>query len=193
MYYILGIVCSPRKGGNTEILVEQALEAARVAGAQTEMITVAERQIAPCDACGACETTSKCSIDDGMQEIYAKLEAADGIIFGTPVYFINVSAQAKAIIDRTYCFLLSRKLRGKVAAAVIAARRVGGGNVLSLLYTFFTVHRMITAGGSIGYGREKGEVRSGVGMSPGMSAMEEARAVGQAVVRLLRQLYPSKQ
>jgi multimeric flavodoxin WrbA len=185
---VVGIVCSPRKGGNTEILMQEALEAARAAGAETELITVADREIAPCDACGACEATGMCTIMDGMQEIYAKLEAADGLIFGTPVYFTNVSAQAKAVIDRTYAFLWSRKLRGKVAAALIAARRVGASQVLSLLYTFFTVHRMITAGGGVGYGREPGEVRQGVGMSPVMSAMEEARAVGASLVRMIKKL-----
>jgi len=54
-------------------------------------------------------------------------------------------------------------LKGKVAAAIVAARRVGAGQVLSLLYTFFAVHRMVIAGGDIGYGREKGDVREGPG------------------------------
>ena len=184
---ILGIVCSPRKGGNTEILVREALEAVREAGHETELVLVADKDIAPCDGCGACEGDGTCKIEDDMQTIYKQLELADGVIFGTPVYFLNVSAKAKAVMDRTYAFLRAGKLRGKVAAAIVAARRVGAGHVLSLLYTYFVAQRMIIAGGGIGYGREKGEVRQGVGgMSP--SALEEARAVGRNVVRMVERL-----
>ncbi len=70
-----------------------------------------------------------------MQSIYQRLQLADGVIFGTPVYFANVTAQAKTIIDRTYALLAVRKLRGKVAAAIVVARRVGAGQTLSLLYS----------------------------------------------------------
>ncbi|MBW2061932.1 MAG: flavodoxin family protein [Deltaproteobacteria bacterium] len=186
---ILGLVCSPRKGGNTEILVNEALEAARKAGAETELILVADKNIAPCDGCGSCVKDGDCIVEDDMQPIYQQLEQADGIIFGTPVYFINVSAQAKAIIDRTYAFLRTQKLRGKVAAAIVAVRRVGASQVLSLLYSYFAIQRMIIAGGGIGYGREKGEVRQGPGGSPTLSALEEARAVGRNVVRMVQKQY----
>lgn len=185
---ILGIACSPRKGGNTEILVREALEGARERGSETELILVADMNIAPCDACGACLENGICRIKDDMQTIYQQLELADGVIFGTPVYFVNVSAQAKAVIDRTYAFLGVRRLRGKVAAALVAVRRVGAGQVLSLLYTYFTAHRMTIAGGGIGYGRDKGDVREGVGGSPVLSALEEARAVGRNVSWMVERL-----
>lgn len=185
---ILGIVCSPRKGGNTEILVEEALEAAREAGAETELFLVADKNIAPCDGCGACEGDGTCIVDDDMQTIYQQLELADGVILGTPVYFINVTAQAKAVMDRTYPLLRAGKLRGKAGAAIVAARRVGAGQVLSLMYAYFVAQRMIPVGGAIGYGREKGEVRQGVGGTPTLSAIEEARAAGRNVVRMAQRL-----
>jgi multimeric flavodoxin WrbA len=185
---ILGIVLSPRKEGNTEILVREALEGARQAGGETDLFLVAGKQIAPCDACGGCLKDGRCVIADDMQELYDLMLSSQGIIFGTPVYFLNVSAQAKAVMDRTYGFLQTGKLKGKVAAAVIAARRVGAGQVLSLLYPFFAVHRMIIAGGGIGYGREKGEVREGPGGSPEATALQEARAVGKNVVRMIQRL-----
>lgn len=184
---ILGVVCSPREGGNTEILVREALQGAQDAGAETELVLVAGKNIGPCIACGGCIEDGVCKTEDDMQPIYEQLQGADGIIFGTPVYFINVSAQAKAIIDRTYAFLRKGKLRGKAAAAIVAARRVGAGQVLSLLYTWFTVHRMVTAGGGIGYGREKGEVLEGPGGAPGSTAIGEARAIGRAVVKMAKQ------
>lgn len=190
---VLGIACSPRKGGNTEILVREALEGAAERGAETELFLVADKDIAPCDGCGVCLEKGICKIKDDMQTIYQQLELADGVIFGTPVYFVNVSAQAKAVIDRTYAFLGVRKLRGKVAAALVAVRRVGAGQVLSLLYAYFTAQRMIIAGGGIGYGQNKGDVREGVGGSPVLSALEEARAVGRNVAWMVERLAKGKE
>jgi len=189
---ILGIVCSPRKEGNTEILVREALKAADEAGAETELILVADKNIAPCDGCGACWENGVCKIKDDMQTVYQQLELADGVIFGTPVYFMNVTAQAKAIIDRTYSLLIANKLRDKIAAAIVVARRVGAGQVLSLLYSYFTAQRMVIAGGGIGYGIMKGDVSQGVGGSPSLSALEEARAVGRRVIRMAELLSKGK-
>ncbi len=181
---VIGIVCSPRRGGNTEILVREALEAASVEGAEIELISVVDKKISPCDGCGTCDHTGQCKIEDDMQEIYQKLAQADGVILDTPVYFANVTAQAKIVIDRTYALRYGGKLRGKVAAAVVVARRVGAGAVLGLLYTYFVAQRMLVAGGAIGYGRKKGEVKEGVG-GASASAIDEARAVGRNVIRLI--------
>ncbi len=185
---VLGLVCSPRKEGNTEILVKEALKTAEEKGAETELLLVSDMSITPCSACDACLSGGGCVVDDDMQTIYERLEKTDGLIFGTPVYFINVSAQAKAIIDRTYAFLLNGKLNGKVAAVIAAARRVGGGQVVSLMQTYFSAHRMHIAGVSIGYGWQKGEVKEGPGASPFFTAMEEAGALGKQVVNLGRRL-----
>jgi multimeric flavodoxin WrbA len=122
-----------------------------------------------------------------MQSLYQQLEAADGIIFGSPVYFGTVSAQAKAIMDRTFSLLMDRRLKGKVAAPILAVRRVGAGQTRNLLYGFFVLHGMLPVRGAIGYGREKGEVREGVGSSHGLSALEEAKNVGTDVVQMVRQ------
>jgi len=123
-----------------------------------------------------------------MQMIYEKLKSADGIIFGTPVYFTNVSAQAKVIIDRTYSLLWVRALRDKVAVAIVVARQVGAGQVRNLLYGYFASQGMIIAGAGIGYGRKRGEVREGPGGSHTLSAIEEARAAGKNVVRMFEKL-----
>ena len=122
---VLGIVCSPRKNGNTEIMVEEALKTARDAGAETDIFLVAGKKIEGCRHCGECTETAKCVIEDAMQELYPLMEAADGIIFGSPVYFHNYTAQAKAIIDRTFCYLQKgrRPLTGKVAAPMLALRK----------------------------------------------------------------------
>jgi multimeric flavodoxin WrbA len=185
---VLGIVCSPRKDGNTEILVREALAAAQEAGCETEIILVANKNIGPCDACAACIKTGVCKTNDDMQGIYEAMEKADAIVFGTPSYFSNVSAQAKAIMDRTYAFLFTRKLRGKVGGAIVVARRIGIGQILGIMYSFFNVHRMVIAGGSAGIGMDKGDVREGPGGGPGSRAIDEARALGKSVVRMATQM-----
>ncbi len=73
---VLGIVCSPRKEGNTEILVKEALASAHEAGAQTELFRVADKTIAPCDGCGSCFETDMCKIEDDMQPLYHQMESA---------------------------------------------------------------------------------------------------------------------
>jgi len=167
-------------------MVEEALAAAREAGADTELVLVADKDIAPCDACASCRKTGVCRIEDDMQPIYAQLEAADGIIFGTPVYFCNVTAQAKAVMDRMYVYLPERiKMKGKVAGPIVVTRRVGAGQTRNLLYSFFVAHKMIVTKAGIGYGREKGEVREGVGGTHGTTALEEARAVAKDVVDMV--------
>ncbi len=185
---VLGIVCSPRKGGNTEIMVKEALAVTREGGAETELVLIADKNIAPCDGCEACNETSVCRIKDDMQPIYQQLEAADAIILGTPVYFRNVSAQAKTIIDRTYSFRRQRRLSGKVAASVVVARRIGAGQVRTLLSGFFVNQGMIPVRGAIGYGRAKGEIRQGVGGAEGLTALDEARNVGRDIIQTLKRL-----
>ena len=185
---IAGLVCSPREGGNTEIMVREALDAVQELGGETELITVHDKTIKPCDACYACQKEGICPINDDMQGIYQQLEQCDGIILGTPVYYSNVSAQAKAVMDRLYALFLHNKLKGKVAGAVTVARVVGAGNVLSILYQYFVTNRMLIAGGAVGFGREKGAVREGSGIAPNTSALEEARRLGKAMVSLHQQV-----
>jgi len=191
---ILGIVCSPRKEGNTEILVKEALDAAREAGCETELILLAGKKITPCNGCNTCLKDGVCNVKDDMQAIYEQLEKADGIIFGSPVYFYNVTAQAKAVVDRTYPLAFHRKLKNKVAAAIVVAGNMGIGQALGFLYTFFDLHKMVIAGSGAGYGNEKGEVkREGAGATFGGSAIEEAHSTGKRMVKLIAQLERGKE
>ena len=185
---VLGIVGSPRKNGNTEILMKEVLKVARDANCETEMFLMSEKQVAPCDACGTCFETGSCVVQDDMQELYAMLERADAIIFGSPVYFGSVSAQTKAVMDRMFALLGRRALKEKVAGALVVTRRVGAIQARSLLYAFCIAQGMVVAGGAIGYGREPGDVLTGVGGGIDMSAVEEARLLGANVVQLARRL-----
>lgn len=185
---ILGIVGSPRKNGNTEILMKEALKMARDAGCETEMFLVSEKQVAACDACGTCFEVGSCVVQDDMQELYDLMESANGIIIGSPVYFGSVSAQTKAIMDRMFALLGRRALKDKVAGALVVTRRVGAIQARSLIYSFCIAQGMIVAGGAIGYGREPGDVLTGVGGGIDMSAMEEARLLGANVAQMVRRL-----
>jgi multimeric flavodoxin WrbA len=185
---ILGIVGSPRKNGNTEILMTEALKVARESGCETEMFLASGKRVAPCDACGSCFAVGSCVVQDDMQELYAMMERADGIIIGSPVYFGSVSAQTKAIMDRMFSLLRQRALKDKVAAALVVTRRVGAIQARSLIYAFCIAQGMIVAGGAIGYGREPGDVLTGVGGGIDMSAMEETRLMAGNLVQLAKKL-----
>ena len=102
---VLGVVGSPRKGRNTARLVEQVLEGARSAGAETEAVYLGELDIKPCLACNDCKKTGRCSQMDDMEGIYESIERARGLVLGTPVYFDHISAQTKLFIDRLYCYV----------------------------------------------------------------------------------------
>ena len=98
---ILGLSCSPRKTGNTVILLEEVLKGAQHEGSEIELFSVSGKEIRPCDGCWSCATKGRCHIKDDMQTLYDKLAEADGIIFGTPIYYYGMTAQAKAIMDRS--------------------------------------------------------------------------------------------
>jgi multimeric flavodoxin WrbA len=164
------------------------MKVAKEAGCDTEMFLMSEKHVAPCDACRTCFETGSCVVQDDMQDLYEMLERADGIIIGSPVYFGSVSAQGKAVMDRMFALLQRRALKGKVAGALVVTRRVGAVQARSLIYSFCIAQGMIVAGGAIGYGREPGDVLTGVGGGIDMSAMEEARVLGANVVQLVKRL-----
>ncbi len=124
---ILALFCSPRREGNTELLLDELLKGASVEGADAEKVDACRLQIAPCSGCGACETTGKCAIEDQMQGVYDQIDAADAIVLASPIYFYNVTAQCKILIDRCQA-LWSKKyiLREKIRARKGFFLSVGG-------------------------------------------------------------------
>lgn len=92
---------SPRKGGNSDILCDEFARGAREAGHEVEKLRVAEKSVAPCRACYACRESGVCVIRDDMAEILQKMIDVDVLVLASPVYFYSVSAQLKAVIDRT--------------------------------------------------------------------------------------------
>ena len=102
---VCGIVGSPKKKGNVDLLVSQVLKGASSQGAKTRKIYLNDLNIKPCQSCGVDPYPKYCLFDDDMKLIYDTLESCDAIILGSPVYFDTVSAQTKLMIDRSNCLL----------------------------------------------------------------------------------------
>lgn len=102
---ILGVAGSPRKNGNTDILLDSFLKGAESAGAETKKVHLKEYSIESCIGCEACRKTGTCTrFHDGMELLYPEIEESKGLILGSPVYNYNVTAEMKAFIDRLYPF-----------------------------------------------------------------------------------------
>jgi len=100
---VLGLSCSPRRGGNTELLLDGALRGASEAGAAVEKVVVPELDVNPCRACDACFKTGTCVQRDDMQGLYPKLLDRGAVVLAAPIFSMNLAAQAKALIDRLQC------------------------------------------------------------------------------------------
>ncbi len=122
MKNILAVMGSPRKGGNTEILLSRLAEGAKSKGARVEMIRLAELNIRECDGCHACWKGKDCCKKDDMLGLYEKIIECDCIVFGTPVYWFGPTAIMKAFIDRFVFFNCPEnraKIKGKLAALIV--------------------------------------------------------------------------
>jgi multimeric flavodoxin WrbA len=119
---VLGISASPREGGNTDVLLGEALAGAEAAGARVDRVDLRNLVIAPCVECNACARTGVCCVQDDYQKVFAKMMEADRLVFATPIFFMGVSAQGKLLIDRCNC-LWARKYVLKVPLFPEGARQ----------------------------------------------------------------------
>lgn len=97
---ILGINGSPRSGGSSELLMDEALRGARDKGASVVKINVAKLITEGCRACGGCSKSAVCVIDDGISAFHLKIERADAVVIAAPIFFGGLPAQLKSVIDR---------------------------------------------------------------------------------------------
>jgi multimeric flavodoxin WrbA len=100
---ILAVAGSPRRGGNTDTLLEQAIAGVRSAGADVELVILSQLKVAPCIACDRCFQDGRCKVADDYPALCEKTLQSDGVILAAPVFFTNVSGWAKAFIDRFQC------------------------------------------------------------------------------------------
>jgi len=163
---VIAINGSPRKDGNTRLLLEKVLEPLAKAGWETEIVQIGGKNIHGCRACFKCwETQDKRCVfgKDAFNEVYAKVIEADAIILGSPTYFADVTAEMKAFIDRAGMVAMANGclLAGKIGAAVVAVRRGGATHVFDTMNHLFSISQMIMPGSTywnMGYGLEPGKV-----------------------------------
>ncbi len=157
---------SPRRKGNTKILIDTVFSILEKEGIETEMIQLGNKLVHGCTACGKCKEiqNGKCHIkNDHLNYCIDKMIEADGIIIGSPVYFADVTTEVKALIDvagyvvRANGHLLKRK----VGAGIVAVRRGGALPTFETLNNFFLINQMVVPGSSywnFAIGRNPGEV-----------------------------------
>jgi len=148
---VLGIMGSPRKKSNTDLLLDAALEGASQEGAEVEKIAVYDLQISPCREIYACTRDGNCPIRDDMQSLYDKLSRADHIVFASPIFFYGITSQAKAVVDRCQALWARRyildtpkeddRIRKGIFISVGATKgkRLFDGAVLTVKYFFDAV------------------------------------------------------
>lgn len=158
---ILAINASPRgKNSNTRQLVEAALSGAKEAGADIEYLDICEYDIGYCTACAICYHTGVCAIQDDCAEVLAKMQDADGLILGSPVYINAVSAQLKTLLDRMPDLIHCQAFTGKYGIVVTTAGGSGTDDVIAYLGNTLQVLGANMCGGVAGimsYGPERFE------------------------------------
>lgn len=160
------------------------------AGIKTELIQIGNKKVNGCIACMKCRKAKdgRChQNNEAINDVIKKMIKADGIIIGSPVYFADLSAQAKALIDVAGYAIRGQgnPLRRKVGAAVIAVRRAGAMHAFDSINHFFLINEMVIPGSTywnIGIGREKGEVEED---EEGMKTM---RVLGENMGWLIKKL-----
>jgi len=138
MLKVLGIAGSPRRDGNTDLLLAEFLRGAASKGAEVKTIILNELKIAPCQHCDACLVKGKCKVPDDMQMVYRELEEAGVVVLASPIHFMGVTAQTKAMIDRCQA-LWARKYVLKIPPLGSKQERKGffiavGGTKLTNLF-----------------------------------------------------------
>ena len=142
---VIAVNGSPHEKGNTYTALCIAKQELEAQGIEVEILQLGKIEFAGCRGCGACSKTGQCVFaDDVFNETCAKLYAADGVIFGSPVYYASMNGALKCFMDR--CFYQSKgRMRHKVAGAIAVARRAGGMTTLDELQKYFLISEMVIA------------------------------------------------
>ncbi|MCU0861037.1 MAG: flavodoxin family protein [Methanomassiliicoccales archaeon] len=109
---MIGILGSPRRGGNCDILLDECLRGAKESGAAVRKYFLRDLKIAPCQGCNTCLTTGECIVADNMREVHRALLEADAVIVATPIYFSGPTCTTKCMIDRCQCLWARERLLG---------------------------------------------------------------------------------
>ncbi len=110
---VIAMLGSPRAGGNSELLLKEAVKGADESGRKVHLFTLNTMNIMPCQNCGGCDETGLCIYEDDMGQIYEAIRACDRIILASPIFFSALSAQTKIMIDRCQAFWCEKYLLKK--------------------------------------------------------------------------------
>jgi multimeric flavodoxin WrbA len=179
---------SPRKDGNTTILINHLLRELEREGIETELVQLSGKEIRGCIACYKCHENQdqRCAVKkDAANEYIEKIIKVQGIVLGSPVYFQDVTPEMKALIDRAgFVGLGNGKMyRNKVGASLACFRRSGGMHAVDAMNHFFLSNEVIIAGRALGVAKEKGEIEKDE------EGIQIARSLGQRMTWILRRLH----
>lgn len=185
---VLGIMGSPRRGGNTDILLDEVLSAAAESGGRTTKLAIGSLNIRPCYELYHCALDGTCSIQDDMTDVYLQLVEADVVVLASPIFFYGITGQAKALVDRCQALWVRRHVlktwtpdvrsrRGAfVAVGATKGPKLFDGATLTAKY-FFDALGMTYAEELLARGVDaKGEIRDHV------DYLQQARALGRRLV-----------
>jgi multimeric flavodoxin WrbA len=186
---VLAINGSPRKNGNTQAMIDEAAEGLREGGIKVEKISLADHDVQPCNGCEACVRKRwSCPIKDDAIVVLRRMVSADGALIGSPVYYGGVTAQLKALFDRSVMPYQMHAMKGKVGGAVCVGGGAHGGQELTIMQiaTYFFMSEMIVACsegglcGAMAVGNDRGEVLKDA------EGLRSARYIGNRMAELLR-------
>jgi len=185
---VVGFNGSPRKEGNTAVLIQKVFREMENEGIETEFVQLSHKSIHGCASCYQCleKKNERCAVnDDAANEYIEKISRAQGVVLGSPVYFMDVTPEMKALIDRVGFVSRSNggMFRNKVGCLVAAARRTGAVHTLDTMSHFFLSMDMVIVGRAIGIGRDKGDVEKDE------EAMMLAELLGKRIAWVLKRIY----
>ncbi|MEI7475407.1 MAG: flavodoxin family protein [bacterium] len=187
---VVGFNGSPRKNGNTSILINYVFEELNKEGIETELFNIAQKPLRGCMACGKCKElkNGRCIIENDDLNFYLeKMIEADGIILGSPTYFSNMSAEMAALTQRAGVVARANNhlLQRKIGTSVVAERRAGATSVFSALNYFFLIAQMVVPGSSywnMGIGMGEGDVEKD------LEGVQIMRTLGQNMAWILKKV-----
>ena len=185
---VLMINGSPHENGTTKRALDEVAVALNQNGIETEIITVGNKNVSGCLACGACAKLGKCVTDDIVNVVIEKLKEADGLVVGSPVYYASMNGTLKSLLDRVFfgksCFA------NKPAAAISVARRAGTTATVDAINKYFTINNMpvvSTQYWNMAFGSNAEQVEQDV------EGMQTMRILGQNMAWLLKCIDCGKQ
>ena len=180
---VLAISGTPRKGGNSEILLDAAIEPFIQAEWDVTKILLSEKTIHMCTGCETCVDTNICSIRDDMDEVFDALTKCDAIVIATPTYWRNVPAQLKALFDRTFAIYDKKQISIKFGGAIAVGRGSSGGQsiVLNIIHNYYLSCGILCVPGELNGVTASADKPGDILNQP--IRLEQSRILGQNIIK----------